>query len=63
VWAREHDCPWSEVTSETAALGGNPEVLKWAVENGCPWEPQSCREIAEDLRHREILTWMQELGY
>jgi hypothetical protein len=51
------------VTSETAALGGNPEVLKWAVENGCPWEPQSCREIAEDLRHREILTWMQELGY
>jgi hypothetical protein len=35
-WARQHDCPWDESTSEYAADHDELEVLRWLIEHGCP---------------------------
>jgi hypothetical protein len=42
-WAREHDCPWDEMTRHHADLNGNLELLQWAVEHGAPAMPPSVR--------------------
>jgi hypothetical protein len=36
-WAREHHCPWDEITCMKAVERGHLDVLKWAREHGCPW--------------------------
>jgi hypothetical protein len=40
-YAREHGCPWNEVTCESAARNGHLECLKYARERGCPWDEKT----------------------
>jgi len=55
--AREHHCPWQELTCYYAARGGHLAVLRWAVEQGCPWNKVMCAYGA--IRHPETLAWVR----
>jgi hypothetical protein len=41
-WAREHHCPWNELTCRWASEHEEFEVLKWAIEHGCPGGEDYC---------------------
>jgi hypothetical protein len=41
-WAREHDCPWDNMTCELAAAFRHWKTLRWAREQGCPWDVETC---------------------
>ena len=60
-WAREHHCPWNEVTCYYAAAGGHLDVLQWARAHGCPWCPGTC-ELAAQNGEKEVLRWARENG-
>ena len=64
-WAREHGCPWDEMTCVFATLGGHLAVLQWAREHNCPWDWQTCitySVLLSSQRHMEILKWAREHG-
>jgi hypothetical protein len=56
-WAREHDCPWDEITCSLAAWGGHKEVLRWARAHGCPWSKRECESYS--FFHPETVAWVQ----
>ena len=55
-WAREHDCPWDDMTCENAARGGQLAVLRWARALGCPWSKRNCVYFSQD--EPETLAWV-----
>ena len=60
-WAREHGCPWDDMTMQSAAVCGHLEVLQWAREHGCPWHADlenkdvDCCTLAAQDGHLEVL--------
>ena len=42
-WAREHECPWSELTTAFAAAGGHRAAV--GEEHGCPCNSATCRSV------------------
>ena len=43
IWAREHDCPWNELTCAAAAQEGHLDILIWAREHHRPWCEKNVR--------------------
>ena len=61
-WAREHHCPWDELTCTLAAECGHLEVLRWAWEQGCPWDADECaRRAAARGGNQDMLSLIQHL--
>jgi hypothetical protein len=58
---REHQCPWDESCSESAAEGGHTDTLNWLIQNGCPWSTQEICACAAQSGSVDTMTSVLQL--
>ncbi len=44
-YAREHGCPWNELTALSAAYNDRYECFSYALENDCPFNFEECKSV------------------
>jgi len=58
-WAKDHGCPWTEMTLVITAWGGHLAVVQWAWAHGCPCDERTC--VAAAIGGQlEILKWARQ---
>jgi hypothetical protein len=55
-------CPWSEMTCDSAAIFGHVHTVRWLHENGCPWSAAHVCTAAAVSSSVDVMEYLQQQG-